>query len=1109
MEHRLRQQEKGCQMAEFSERIGKYFKDLEAEAERGYSIAEAARKKNRDPSDEVEIPRAVDLAMRVEKLLYSQGYPVEGIAEDIRKLTKELGNREKVALEISKRMAGKLRSHGTEKAIDTAVRAGLAVLTEGILVAPLEGIINVKLGKNPDGSDYVSIFFAGPIRSAGGTGQAMSVLIADVVRRELGIGRYLPTEDEIERYKEEIPLYERAQHLQYKPSSEEVDLIVRNCPVCIDGEGTEKVEVSGHRNLPRVETNRIRGGACLVIAEGMCLKASKLKKHVDALGLDGWDFIGEYVERYGKGKREGDDKIGPNYKFIKDVLAGRPVFAGPSAIGGFRLRYGRARTTGVAATALNPATLYVLNEFPALGTQIKMERPGKAGVVTPCDEIEGPIVLLNNGDLVQVSTVEEAKKIRHRIKRITDVGEILVAYGEFLENNHPLMPASFATEWWELEAKERYGSIPEGHENWSADEAFEFSRKYSVPLHPRFNFFWHDLGRDEIKKLRDFLEDGYRIDGDDLVVEDAPEIKETLIRLGALHTVKDGKLRIKNGKAILLTLSPESDRDFPESADPMEIVSSLSGIVIMKRAPTRIGARMGRPEKAKERKMDPPVHLLFPIGNEGGAQRLLRDAAKKGRVKVEIRQRVCRKCGTKTILPYCPKCGARTEPEKNAVTADIHLGELLSNAAINLGERVPRVKAVKGMISAEKTPEIVEKGILRAKHDVFVFKDGTCRFDMTDVPITHFKPREIGISVEKARELGYTRDFEGNELTSDQQIVELLPQDIIPSRKAGEYLVKVSGFVDDELEKIYGLERFYNAEKAEDLIGHLVVGLAPHTSGGVLARIIGYTRANIGLGHPYFHTAKRRNCDGDEDCVMLLMDGLLNFSRAFLPSTRGGLMDAPLVLTTKIVPDEIDKEAHNMDLMRRYPLEFYRATLEYRNPKDVAGIMETVKDRIGTEGQYEGLYFTHNTADVSLGPITSSYTKFKSVDEKLKAQMDLAEKIDAVDEKYVVERLITTHFLPDIIGNMRAFATQKFRCTKCGAKYRRVPLSGKCTKCGGNLVLTVHRSSVEKYVNITREIAAKYHVSPYMRQRIDMLAKNMESLFDNEEIKTTTLDSYF
>src|SRR3989304_5792516 len=50
---------------------------------------------------------------------------------------------------------------------------------------------------------------------------------------------------------------------QYLPSSEEIEAAVRGCPVGIDGEGTEDAEVSGHRDLPRVETNRLRGGACL------------------------------------------------------------------------------------------------------------------------------------------------------------------------------------------------------------------------------------------------------------------------------------------------------------------------------------------------------------------------------------------------------------------------------------------------------------------------------------------------------------------------------------------------------------------------------------------------------------------------------------------------------------------------------------------------------------------------------------------------------------------------------------------------------------------------------------------------------------------------------
>src|SRR2546426_11676399 len=123
-----------------------------------------------------------------------------------------------------------------EKAVERSVRVGLAILTEGILVAPLEGLAGVKIKRNRDGSSYVDLSYAGPIRSAGGTGQALSVLIADGVRRELGIGRYQPAREEVERFKEEIPLYKQGQQLQYTPTEEEISLLVPKRPAEIKGE---------------------------------------------------------------------------------------------------------------------------------------------------------------------------------------------------------------------------------------------------------------------------------------------------------------------------------------------------------------------------------------------------------------------------------------------------------------------------------------------------------------------------------------------------------------------------------------------------------------------------------------------------------------------------------------------------------------------------------------------------------------------------------------------------------------------------------------------------------------------------------------------------------
>ena len=65
------------------------------------------------------------------------------------------------------------KGSGLETAIDVGLRVGLAILTEAVLVAPLEGISEVRLLNNLDGSQFVSVHFAGPIRAAGGTAQAL------------------------------------------------------------------------------------------------------------------------------------------------------------------------------------------------------------------------------------------------------------------------------------------------------------------------------------------------------------------------------------------------------------------------------------------------------------------------------------------------------------------------------------------------------------------------------------------------------------------------------------------------------------------------------------------------------------------------------------------------------------------------------------------------------------------------------------------------------------------------------------------------------------------------------------------------------------------------
>ena len=382
-----------------------YHQWLDERADDAYRIAEQARQLGFDHKDRVEIPRASDLAGRTEKLLieHLEGYEV---ADDIRSLLDE-HDRETTSIIIAQSVARGFREQGydLEKSIDVGLRVGLAVLTEAVLVAPLEGISEVRLLNNVDGSQFVSVHFAGPIRAAGGTAQALAVLIADMIRRELNIGHYQPTDPEVERVKEEFGLYRG--NLQYRPSPEEIDEIVRACPVMVNGESTERIECAGYGNVRNIDEARIRGGVLLVIGEGMCLKAPKIQKHTERLNLPGWEFITKFASR-GKAAETTDkatfksQQIAPITKFMNDIIAGRPVFGGPLQPGGFRLRYGRARPSGLAAASTNTASMLALDDFITIGTQMKIERPGKACAITPCDESEGPWVVMEDGRFLRV-----------------------------------------------------------------------------------------------------------------------------------------------------------------------------------------------------------------------------------------------------------------------------------------------------------------------------------------------------------------------------------------------------------------------------------------------------------------------------------------------------------------------------------------------------------------------------------------------------------------------------------------------------------------------------------------------------------------------------------
>ena len=372
-----------------------YFDFLQQGLKNAMDIAQAARSQGLDPTREVEIPLAVDLAERVEKLI---GIP--GIAVRVREMEAQGMSREEAALAIGIDFAEGRLGKGTSKieSVENAIRTSVALLTEGVVAAPIEGIARVDLGKNDDGTEYLKVYYAGPIRSAGGTAQALSVLVADYVRRAVGIAPWKPRPEEVERYVEEIGLYKRVAGLQYSPSDDEIQNHCTKLPHLHRGRahrgggGIRIPRPAQDRDQPRARRHSPRLGG------GHRPEEAQAQEACHKARISGW----EWLDTLASGKKEGGDSTP---KFLRDLIAGRPVFSHPSRPGGFRLRYGRARNTGLAAAGINPASMLLLGEFMAAGTQIKVEQPGKAAAVAPVSSIEGPTVRLLNGDVVRFDSI--------------------------------------------------------------------------------------------------------------------------------------------------------------------------------------------------------------------------------------------------------------------------------------------------------------------------------------------------------------------------------------------------------------------------------------------------------------------------------------------------------------------------------------------------------------------------------------------------------------------------------------------------------------------------------------------------------------------------------
>jgi len=189
----------------------------------------------------------------------------------------------------------------------------------------------------------------------------------------------------------------------------------------------------------------------------------------------------------------------------------------------------------------------------------------------------------------------------------------------------------------------------------------------------------------------------------------------------------------------------------------LKTINEISEFKIMDKAGTFIGTRMGRPEKAKLRKLVGSPNVLFPVGKEGGRLRSVQAACEEGGVQSAFPLYYCDKCKKETIYSVCETCENKSrkmyyfyENQKKSfnriLEGEEEEGQPYYNQLLDINHyfdsairklgleklEVPLlIKGVRGTSSSEHNIENLAKGMLRAMYGLQVNKDGTIRFDAT------------------------------------------------------------------------------------------------------------------------------------------------------------------------------------------------------------------------------------------------------------------------------------------------------------------------------------------------------------------------------------------
>ncbi len=1102
----------------FQEYVERLKKNVNAQIE----VANKARNLKHDPSSSIE---SVITHSSTETILAILQIP--GLDKYLPERINQHKNLLLLAADVAKQIVnGRFLKKDRERLILLAIQSSFVILSRGQCSVPEEYVHKIRIDPK---QNYLTLFFTNMIRYVPGNITGLAILIADYLRGILHLNRFHSSPEIIGRYVEEYELYLSLSDQTLDYDEEHLKLFIQNIGVELSSDPYERIEVQKYRNLPKL-TNHLRMGLSVTL-DHILRNLTQIIIQKTKSGLPEWEWLDKLQFTILKQKKA----FGTG-----DIRSTQPLLSQSNKSGGFRLRYGESRITGFGTIGIHPVTM-ALTGILTPGCTVQLDISENTFAINPVSSIMGPLVEFEDGSLKRINSQRELQKIKSEVKQIWEMGDILISISDIPEAT-PIIFSAWTEEWWSREIEAKISStkfkslhtlVPEISEgdlyqllrnpinfypSW--EQAYSLSKAFEVPLHPRYSLNWNELA------LSDFILLMQRINtNSESFLPLDKEVLRIIKQLGVPFEIFENKVNSE----ILNSFIPLFKERYSHLMEIVEkdidtitvevLCQAMLNVPVRSLCYKRIGFKLIRMEKSEPRFTNPPHHVLFPLGKNGGPQKDFFKIPQESSTQIRVANRYCNSCDIESFSVYCPECKQKTDQkymcreghitdkptcsscEKKAYPTSlktVNIYGIFNSGMKSLGStNIKKVKGISYLDNIYGVPETILKGILRAKRGIYVFKDGTSRFSYTNSPIRIFSANEINTSIDTLHRLGYSHDIHGDNLSQEDQLIEIFPYDLIVNEEGAKFLFAQSKFLDDELRFQYDLSPYYRFQSFKSITGSLVVGISPITQVGIIGRIIGYSTNNVLFAHPIWHFLKSRSCNGANDSITLLFDVLLNFSREYIPSYHGGALDIPSVIN--FVDDWSDLLNYSKQISLVMNQIFYQ---ELSNNPEQSDLISQESSLLLTS-----TFPIHTSTNISRNPLENQLTD-KKILERIKIALESLENIRGIEEGKYVDNLLVNDFLIKVSTSISRFFQQPIRCKFCKTTYRRAPLSDRCPSCKNKtLELTLSKGWVLRYLQIINQLSEQYSkdLTPYTKSWIRFIELNKKLLFEVGPKPTTLI----